>query len=113
MTKTSAWYAERYAGRFGMALVPIEPRRKFPTADDWGKNVITDEAAAATFWTENPEWNIGLALGPSRFCSLDIAHAISDLFHSNLSHVRSCRVDGPCSGLQQIVPQHLVLAQEA
>lgn len=80
MTKTSAWYAERYAGRFGMALVPIEPRRKFPTADDWGKNVITDESAASSFWSENPEWNIGLALGPSRFCSLDIDCAVSFAF---------------------------------
>jgi len=55
-----------------MALVPIEPRRKFPTADDWGKNVITDAFAAHDFWSKNADWNIGVALGPSRFCSLDI-----------------------------------------
>jgi len=66
------WYARRYVERFGFHLVPIEPRRKFPTAQDWGNRVISDPDAAAEFYRAHPEWNMGLALGPSQMCSLDI-----------------------------------------
>lgn len=72
MTKPISWYANRYADKFRMALVPIEPGRKFPSAKDWGNNVITDPYAATQFYTDHPDWNMGLALGPSGFCSLDI-----------------------------------------
>lgn len=72
MTQTAAWYARRYTGQHGMALVPIEPRRKFPSASDWGNNVITCPDAAEIYYAQNPDWNMGLALGPSGYCSLDI-----------------------------------------
>lgn len=68
----ASWYARRYVERFGFHLVPIEPKRKFPRSNDWGNNTINDPEQAEQFWTEKPEWNMGLALGPSRMCSLDI-----------------------------------------
>ena len=71
-TKTPAWYAERYTYKYGFALVPIEPGRKFPTANDWGGTAMADTEAAAKFYADHPDWNMGLALGPSRMCSLDI-----------------------------------------
>lgn len=72
MTKPASWYARRYVERFGMHLVPIEPRRKFPRSDDWGNNTLSDPDAADQYYDAHPEWNMGVALGPSRLCSLDI-----------------------------------------
>lgn len=70
--KNSAWYAERYVDVYGLSLVPIEPKRKFPTSNDWGNNVINDAISAHEFYSNNPDWNMGIALGPSGMCSLDI-----------------------------------------
>jgi hypothetical protein len=72
MSKPISWYARRYTERFGMHLVPIEPSRKFPRASDWGNNTISDPAEAENFWQQRPDWNMGVALGPSKMCSLDI-----------------------------------------
>ena len=72
MSKPISWYARRYVERFGMHLVPIEPGRKFPRASDWGNNTISDPDEAENFWQQRPDWNMGVALGPSRMCSLDI-----------------------------------------
>ena len=71
MTKSTSWYADRYTSRFNMALVPLKPRSKLPIADDWGNNTLTG-AAAVEYWKDNPHNNIGMALGPSGLCSLDI-----------------------------------------
>lgn len=65
-------YARTYTERYGFHLVPIEPGRKFPTAQDWGNQVLTDPDAAYDYYTERANWNMGLALGPSGMCSLDI-----------------------------------------
>lgn len=65
-------YAREYVSRYGFQLVPIEPGRKFPTAQDWGNQVLSDPDAADAFYRDHPNWNMGLALGPSRMCSLDI-----------------------------------------
>lgn len=72
MTKPINWYARRYVERFGMHIVPIEPGRKFPRTDDWGNNTISDPETAEQFYTDNPDWNMGLVLGASNYCSLDI-----------------------------------------
>lgn len=66
------WYARKYTEKFNMALVPIEPGRKFPRTSDWGNNVITDPDQAGEYYSQNADWNMGVALGPSRMCSLDI-----------------------------------------
>lgn len=72
MSKTIGWYASTYVTRFNMQLVPIEPRRKFPITDNWGGNLLTTAQDAESFYSSNADWNMGLALGPSGFCSLDI-----------------------------------------
>lgn len=55
-----------------MRLVPLPPRTKRPTADDWGNNLLETPDAARAFYSAHPDWNIGAALGPSRLCSLDV-----------------------------------------
>lgn len=72
MSKPISWYARRYVETYGFHLVPIDPGQKFPNAKDWGNNCITDAEAAELFYQQNADWNMGLALGPSRMCSLDI-----------------------------------------
>src|SRR5690554_1913395 len=66
------WYARKYVSDFGMHIVPIEPGRKFPRSRNWGNTAISDPEKAASFYIENPTWNMGAALGPSQLCSLDI-----------------------------------------
>ena len=70
--KPISWYARRYTERYGFCLVPIEPGRKFPSAKDWGNTTLSDPVQAEAFYTQNPGWNMGAALGPSGLCSLDI-----------------------------------------
>ena len=72
MSKPISWYAKRYVQEYGFHLVPIDPGQKFPSAKDWGNNCITDTDAAELYYDQNANWNMGLALGPSRMCSLDI-----------------------------------------
>lgn len=71
------WYARRYVERFGFHLVPIEPKRKFPRKSDWGNHCLTTPDAAEAYYRKHPDWNMGIALGPSRMCSLDIDCASS------------------------------------
>lgn len=72
--KPTAWYARRYVERFHFSLVPIEPGRKFPKVDDWGKNALSDPDQAEQFYDDHADWNIGVALGPSNLASLDVDH---------------------------------------
>lgn len=72
MKKPISWYARRYVERFGMHIVPIEPGRKFPQSDDWGNTALAAADDAESFYEAHPTWNMGLALGPSRYCSLDV-----------------------------------------
>lgn len=74
-TPIAAW-ARRYIETFGMALVPIEPGEKAPKGNGWNQpgGYITEAAKAEAFWTANPQHNMGVVLGPSRVCSLDVDH---------------------------------------
>lgn len=72
MGHTTADFAASYVRQFGFHLVPLPPRTKRPLAEDWGNNVITDPEAARDYYTQHPDWNIGVALGPSRLCSFDV-----------------------------------------
>lgn len=69
----AAW-ARRYIETFGLALVPIEPGEKAPKGMAWNQpgGYIIDALAAETFWQNNPSHNLGVVLGPSRVCSLDV-----------------------------------------
>lgn len=71
-SKPISWYARRYVETYGFHLVPIDPGRKFPTANDWGNTCLTTGGEAESFYQQHADWNMGLALGPSRMCSLDI-----------------------------------------
>lgn len=77
MTKPISWYAKRYIERFNLHLVPIEPMRKFPRSKDWGNSTLSNPLIAEAFYNDKPDWNLGVALGPSRICALDIDCMVS------------------------------------
>jgi hypothetical protein len=68
VAKSTAWYADQYVNRYGFHLIPIKPQSKLPINNDWGNNTLT----TGDHWAQNPSHNIGLSLGQSRMCSLDI-----------------------------------------
>ncbi|MCQ2994195.1 bifunctional DNA primase/polymerase [Pseudomonas syringae] len=72
-TPISTW-ARRYCETFGLALVPIQPGEKGPKGKGWNQpgKYIVDADKAEAFWTKNPNHNLGVVLGPSRVCSLDV-----------------------------------------
>lgn len=73
-TPTTADWARRYIETFGLALVPIEPGEKGPKGKGWNEpgGYFTAVADAEAFWTKRPTHNLGVVLGPSRVCSLDV-----------------------------------------
>lgn len=66
------WYAQQYTQRYGWELVPLPPMQKFPTADNWGENTIKAPEQADQFFSKHQDWGVGLVLGKSKMCSLDI-----------------------------------------
>ncbi|WP_338806877.1 bifunctional DNA primase/polymerase [Pseudomonas chlororaphis] len=87
-----AEWARRYVDSFGLALVPIEPGEKGPKGKRWNQpgGYFTDAAKAADFWHKKPGHNLGVVLGPSRVCSLDVddvqwtRHVLYDLLGIDL-----------------------------
>lgn len=71
-TKSIQWYAERYINKFNMSLVPIKPKSKLPIRDNWGEDTLDTDAEAQLYYADNPDHNVGLSLGKSGYCSLDI-----------------------------------------
>ncbi|RWU18093.1 DNA primase [Pseudomonas alkylphenolica] len=73
---TAAW-ARRYIETFGLSLVPIEPGEKGPKGNGWNKpgGYFAEAAEAEAFWQKRPNHNLGVVLGPSRVCSLDVDDA--------------------------------------
>ncbi|PMV85523.1 MULTISPECIES: DUF5906 domain-containing protein [unclassified Pseudomonas] len=69
-----AEWAKRYINTFDLALVSIEPGEKAPKGLGWNKpgGYMTDASTAEAFWQRNPNHNLGVVLGPSRVCSLDV-----------------------------------------
>src|SRR5690625_190496 len=72
MTKTTAWYAKQYIKQVGVAIVPIEPNRKYPRTRDWVNKVLACPDVAEAFFTKNPDYNMGMALHQSKICSIDV-----------------------------------------
>ena len=74
--KNMAAWARRYIEAFGMALVSIEPGEKAPKGNGWNKpgGYFTDADQAEAWWVKHPNNNMGVVLGPSRVCSLDVDH---------------------------------------
>ena len=71
-------WARKYIEVFGLALVPIEPGQKAPKGNAWNKpgGFFSDAELAAAFWREHPTHNLGVVLGESRLCSLDVDDAL-------------------------------------
>lgn len=88
---TSLW-ARRYIETFGLALVSIDPGEKAPKGMGWNQpgGYFTDAGAAEAFWQRCPQHNMGVVLGPSRVCSLDVddvqwtRYALADLLGVDL-----------------------------
>lgn len=72
MTQPISWYASQYITRFGWELVPLPAGQKFPTADNWGENTLKTKEQAQAHYASNPTNGMGLVLGKSKMCSLDI-----------------------------------------
>lgn len=70
--KNLSWYAARYVERYGFHLIEIKQNSKLPVHQDWGNKTLSDTQQAADYFAQNPNANLGVALGPSRMCSLDI-----------------------------------------
>jgi hypothetical protein len=70
---TTADFASTYVRKYGLTLVPLPPKKKRPLKSEWGlKDCLTTSEQAKAYYDRHPDWNIGVALGPSRICSLDI-----------------------------------------
>ncbi len=103
----TARFAEAYTRRYGLHIVPLPPRTKRPVTEDWGNDVISDPEAAEAYFVERPDWNIGVALGPSRLCSLDVDDieamtAICEEFGIDLEGLRSANptIQGAAKGFR-------------
>ena len=72
MSQSASWYASQYIERFNWSIVPLPPMQKFPTADNWGENALNETGKASAFYDENTSHGLGLVLGKSKMCSLDI-----------------------------------------
>ncbi|SEI99418.1 putative DNA primase/helicase [Azotobacter beijerinckii] len=74
MVDPIAQWARRYIETFGLGLVPIEPGEKAPKGKGWNQpgGYFTDAEVAEAFWQRHPQHNMGVVLGPSRVCSLDV-----------------------------------------
>lgn len=73
-TLPTADWAQFYIDTFGLALVPVEPGEKGPKGKGWNRpgGYFTEAAKAVAFWNKKPGHNLGVVLGPSRVCSLDV-----------------------------------------
>src|SRR5690554_3490230 len=70
--KSISWYARRYTEKYGMHLIPIKPESKLPLMNDWGSHAMSDPDQAEDYFRKNQDQNIGVSLGDSGLCSLDI-----------------------------------------
>lgn len=72
MSKPISWVASRMVERFGMCVIPLQNHSKLPVMSDWGNQTLNTPDDARQYFEQHPSHNLGVALGPSRLCSLDI-----------------------------------------
>lgn len=65
-------YARVFAERYSFALVPLRPSSKVPVEAAWQSVDVRSPDEAEAYYTQHPDHNIGLNLGRSGMCSLDI-----------------------------------------
>ncbi|MFJ8023006.1 phage/plasmid primase, P4 family [Streptomyces sp. NPDC096311] len=58
--------------RMGWAIFPLRPLSKVPATQNGFKDATTDPAVITTWWTENPNANIGIATGASNLFAVDV-----------------------------------------
>lgn len=58
--------------KFHFRLIDIPPGTKAPNKKEWQKNYFATTEEAVAFFKSHPNHNMGVVLGPSRLCSLDI-----------------------------------------
>jgi KaiC/GvpD/RAD55 family RecA-like ATPase len=63
--------ALEYAGR-GWHVFPLKPGTKFPATTNGHLNATIDAARIDATWTENPAYNVGIAVAPSGLVILDV-----------------------------------------
>ena len=67
--------ANLYA-ELGWHVLPLKPRNKKPihskTGTDHAEAATTDPETIHSWFSEHPEWNVGIALGPSRLSVIDV-----------------------------------------
>jgi putative DNA primase/helicase len=92
---TTADFAAAYVRKYGLTLVPLPPKTKRPLKKGWGlKDCLTTPEAAREYYEKNPNWNIGVALGPSRLVTLDVDNIeamqiVCDEFGWNVDELRN------------------------
>ncbi|WIX34130.1 bifunctional DNA primase/polymerase [Salinicola sp. JS01] len=69
-----AVWARRYVEKLGMSLVAIPPGQKAPRTPGWQQpeNQLAKPDMAQAFWEQYSDHNIGVVLGTSGLCSLDV-----------------------------------------
>lgn len=63
----------------GFAIFPCRPKAKQPATMNGVKDATKDIEKIKAWWEENPDYNIGVALGPSNLTVLDMDTGIADL----------------------------------
>ena len=73
MTSVGQW-AVRYMEKYGLALVPIPPGHKAPLHQGWNQpgGYVTDVEDLSERWDGIHDDGIGVVLGPSGLCSIDV-----------------------------------------
>ena len=89
--KSTAWVASRMVERFGMHVIPLQSQSKLPVKNDWGNNAFSSADDAREYFEHHTLHNLGVALGPSRLCSLDI-----DCLDSIAVQINRARCVRPC-----------------
>lgn len=63
--------AIRYASVYGWYIFPLKPNDKTPATKNGLKDATNDDAQIEAWWTQNPQFNIGLNCGASGLVALD------------------------------------------
>lgn len=66
----TARVAQAYINEFGLHVVPLRPNEKKPIGKHW--STFSGAEEAIKFYNENPACGIGVHVGKSRICSLDL-----------------------------------------
>ena len=70
-TTTADTLIETFADN-GIKIFPVKPSSKHPAVDGWPEKATTNEKLIRKWWAENPDYNVGILLGPgSGACDIE------------------------------------------